>query len=1035
MIRFFIDRPIFAWVIAIIIMLAGGLAMSKLPVAQYPTIAPPTVSINTSYPGASAKVIEDSVTQIIEQNLKGLDGLLYMSSSSDGSGSASIMLTFTNNTNPDTAQVQVQNKLQSVLPMLPEAVQKQGVNVNKSRSGFLMVLGVVSENNSMNREDIADYLNANLVDPLSRVDGVGSVQVFGSQYAMRIWIDPNKLKSYSLTTAEIISAIKIENGQMAFGQIGAAPAVDNQELNAPIVARGRFENTEQFKNVIIKSNTNGSVVRLSDVARVEIGAENYSMASRFNGKPAAGLAISMATGANAMDTAKGVELKVKSMSNNLPNGLKIITAYDTTPFVKISIESVIHTLIEAVFLVFVVMFLFLQNFRATLIPTIAIPVVLLGTFGMLSVLGYSINMLTMFALVLAIGLLVDDAIVVVENVERIMSEEGLSPTEATKKSMTQISGALIGIGLVLSAVFIPMAFMPGSTGVIYRQFSATIVSTMVLSVIVAMILTPSLCAVFLKPINKNEHFSTNFFFTWFNTYFEKMSLSYQTKVRSILGCKKRFMLLFLVITILMSFLYIQLPSSFLPNEDQGMLMVSITAPVGATQSRTLESIEKMESYFLTNEKNSVDAVFSVQGFGMGSSGQNSGMAFIKLKDWSQRKSNDLSATAIAGRAMNGLSKIKDAQVFAMAPPAMPDLGNSSGFDFYLKDNASVGRDVLENAKVQFIANASKSKFLANVRINGMDSNPQLRIDIDNQKASALGVSLSDISNTLSAAWGGEYIDDFIDRGRVKKVYIQSDAPFRMKPEDFNLWSVKNTVGEMVSFSSFATYHWEYGSPRLSRYNGAPSIQINGQAAEGVSSSIAMKEVERLVSQLPEGVGMEWSGISYQEREVGSQTAILYSASLLVVFLCLAALYESWTIPVSILLVAPLGIMGTVLAAYFFGMERDVYFQVAMLTTIGLTSKNAILIVEFAKENFEKAGMSIVQAILYAIKVRLRPIIMTSLAFGLGVLPLAIATGAGSGAQNAIGIGVLGGMFFGTILGVFFIPLFFVVIQNLFKKTK
>ncbi|WP_429037699.1 efflux RND transporter permease subunit [Aeromonas media] len=1033
MISFFINRPVFAWVIAIMIMLSGVVAIRSLPVAQYPTIAPPTVSVSASYPGASSKAIEDSVTQIIEQNMKGIDGLLYMSSSSDSSGSANVTMTFSNDTDPDTAQVQVQNKMQSVLNMLPESVQRQGVRVNKSRSGFLMVLAVLSEDGSMSRDDISDYLNANLTDPLSRVDGVGSVQVFGSQYAMRVWLDPHKLKQHKLTSTEITNAIKTENAQMAFGEVGATPSVPGQELNATIVARGRFENVDQFKNVIIKSNQDGSKVRLSDVARVELGAENYAFASRFNGATASGVAISMATGANAMTTAKGVNNKIAEMSSNLPHGLKVVTAYDTTPFVKVSIKGVVSTLIEAIVLVFAVMYLFLQNVRATLIPTITIPVVLLGTFGMLFALGFSINMLTMFALVLAIGLLVDDAIVVVENVERIMTEEGLSPLEATRKSMGQISGALVGIGLVLSAVFVPMAFMTGSTGIIYQQFTATIVSAMALSVFIAMILTPSLCVSLLKPVKKGEHAKVNRFFEWFNRSFDSGSDKYQRGVKGLIARPARTFAMFVVIAGVMGVMYSKLPSSFLPAEDQGMLMVMITTPEGSTQERTLESVAKMESHFLENEKETVSGVFAVQGFGMGGSAQNTAMGFIRLKDWSERKAPGQSAAEIAGRAMMSLSKVKDAQIFVMSPPAMPELGNSEGFNFFLKDNAGLGREALDAARDQLIQSASKSPLLTSVRINGLNSAPQLRIEFDTDKAASLGVSLGTVNSTLSTAWGGSYIDDFIDRGRVKKVYLQSDAKFRMSPEDFAAWDVKNDKGEMVSISSFASMKWERSSPRLTRYNGAPAVEINGQPAQGVSSGDAMAEMERLVAELPQGIGMEWSGISYQERQVGAQTTILYAASLLAVFLCLAALYESWAIPTAVILAAPLGILGTVLSSTMFGMSRDVYFQVAMLTTVGLTSKNAILIVEFAKDHIEKEGMKLIDATLLAVKLRLRPIVMTSLAFGLGVLPLAIASGAGSGAQNAIGIGVLGGMLVGTVLGLLLVPLFFVLIFSLSKK--
>ncbi len=1039
MARFFIDRPIFAWVIAIIIMLAGALAIFTLPVSMYPTVAPPSVTINATYPGASAKVVEDSVTQIIEQNMKGLDGLMYFSSQSSGNGMATITLTFQTGTDGDIAQVQVQNKLQLAMPLLPQEVQRQGVNVSKSTSSFLQVIGFVSEDGSMTKDDISDYVGANIVDPLSRVPGVGTIQVFGGKYAMRIWLDPNKLHTYQLSIPEVTAAIRAQNAQVAVGSLGGAPAVEGQQLNATINAQDRLQTPEQFRNIIVRANTDGSTLRLGDIARVEMGTESYEFDSRYNGQQATGVAISLATGANALDTAAGVKQALSELEPFFPPGLEAVTPFDTTPFVQVSIKGVVKTLLEAIALVFLVMYLFLQNFRATLIPTIAVPVVLLGTFGVLAALGFSVNMLTMFAMVLAIGLLVDDAIVVVENVERIMSEEGLSPLEATRKSMDQITGALVGIGVVLSAVFVPMAFMSGSTGVIYRQFTVTIVSAMALSVLVAIVLTPALCATMLKPLKKGEHHDSGSgllarFFGWFNRSFEKTSGNYQRGVRGVLGRPKRFMAIFAALALVMGLLFMRLPSSFLPNEDQGVLMAMIQTPVGATQHRTIESIEALEKHFLENEKDAVESVFAVQGFSFAGMGQNMGIAFIKLKNWSERGDPKLSAEAVAGRAMGALSQVKDASIFVFAPPAMPELGIASGYSFYLQDNGGQGHDALIAARNQLLGLAGKSTLLANVRPNGQDDTPQLRIDVDVAKAGALGLSQDAINATLAAAWGGQYFDDFIDRGRVKRVYIQADAPFRMTPEDFNLWSVKNTAGEMVPFSTFGTSHWDYGSPRLERYDGVPSVEIQGEAAPGVSSGEAMDEIERLAKQLPPGFGIQWTAVSYQERESGSQTPLLYTLSLLIVFLCLAALYESWTVPTAVLLVVPLGILGAVLANTFRGMERDVYFQVAMLTTVGLTSKNAILIVEFAKANLE-SGMDLIEATMHAVRDRLRPIIMTSLAFGLGVLPLAIATGAGSGAQRGIGTGVVGGMVVGTLLGVFFIPLFFVVVERMFVQRK
>ena len=1037
MARFFIDRPIFAWVIAIIIMLAGALAVINLPVSMYPEVAPPAVEISATYPGASAKVVEDSVTQIIEQNMKGLDGLIYFSSNSSANGQATITLTFESGTNPDIAQVQVQNKLQLAMPLLPQEVQRQGINVAKSSSGFLQVIGFVSNDGSMDANDISDFVGSNVVDPLSRVPGVGNIQVFGGKYAMRIWLDPNKLHTYKLSVDEVTAAITAQNAQVAIGQLGGAPSVKGQQLNATINAQDRLQTPEQFRNILVRGGTDGSELRLGDVARVELGAESYDFVTRYNGKPSTGIAITLATGANALDTANGVRTALEDMKATFPAGLESVVPYDTTPFVQVSIKGVIKTLIEAIVLVFVVMYLFLQNFRATLIPTIAVPVVLLGTFGILAALGFSINMLTMFAMVLAIGLLVDDAIVVVENVERIMAEEGLSPLEATRKSMDQITGALVGIGLVLSAVFVPMAFMSGATGVIYRQFSATIVSAMGLSVLVAIVLTPALCATMLKPLKKGEHHVAHKgwsgrFFGGFNRGFDRSSEKYQRGVKGIIARPWRFMGIFAGLALVMGILFVRLPSSFLPNEDQGILMALVQTPVGATQERTLEAMAKLENHFLENESEAIESIFAVQGFSFAGMGQNAGMAFVKLKDWKDRN-DEQSVGAITGRAMGALGQIKDAFIFAFPPPAMPELGIGSGYTFFLKDNTGQGHDALLNARNQLLGAAGQSKLLANVRPNGQEDTPQLRIDVDVEKANALGLNMTSINNTLATAWGSSYIDDFIDRGRVKRVYVQSDADFRMNPDDFNVWSVKNSAGEMVPFSAFASKRWDFGSPRLERYNGVSAMEIQGEPATGVASGDAMNEIERIAKDLPPGYEIEWTALSYQERQAGSQTPLLYSLSLLIVFLCLAALYESWSVPTSVLLVAPLGILGAVLANTLMGLERDIYFQVAMLTTVGLTSKNAILIVEFAKENLEK-GAGLIEATMHAVRDRLRPIIMTSLAFGLGVLPLAIASGAGSGAQRAIGTGVLGGMLAGTLLGVFFIPLFFVVVQKLFNRT-
>lgn len=1034
MARFFIDRPIFAWVIAIIIMVAGALAITRLPISRYPDIAPPTVSIFANYSGASAKAVEDSVTQVIEQSMTGLDGLLYMASTSESNGSASVTLTFDSDTDPDTAQVQVQNKLQLATSSLPSIVQQQGLRVSKANPGFLMVLGFVSQDGSMDQRDIADYARANLVDPISRVDGVGNVQVFGSRYAMRIWLDPGKLETYRLMPADVIAAIRAQNQQVAVGQLGGMPAVPGQQLNATVTGQGRLQTPEQFRAIVVRSRADGSALTLGDVARVELGAEDYSVIARYNGQPATGVAISLATGANSLATAQRLEALLRQLEPTFPAGLTAVIPFDTTPFVTASIKEVLTTLLEAIVLVFLVMYLFLQNFRATLIPTIAVPVVLLGTFGVLATLGFSVNMLTMFAMVLAIGLLVDDAIVVVENVERLMSEEGLTPLEATRKSMDQITGALVGIGLVLSAVFVPMAFLGGSTGVIYRQFSATIVSAIALSVLVAIVLTPALCATMLKQIEKGHHASDTGFFGWFNKAFDRGNRHYQGAVRSMLSRSRRYLAVFAVMVAVMAVLFLRLPTAFLPAEDQGILLTQVQGPVGATQERMTAVIKQIEQHFLENEQDTVNSLFTVQGFSFGGSGQNTGIAFVSLKDWSERGTPERSASAVAGRAMASFSQIRDAFVFAFAPPAVPELGRSGGYAFYLEDTAGLGHEALTQARNQFLGMAAQSKLLANVRPNGQEDTPQFRIEVDTAKAGALGLSIAEINATLSSAWGSQYIDDFIDRGRVKRVIVQADAPYRMVPEDFNRWSVRNNQGEMVPFRAFATSRWDFGSPRLERYNGLAAMQINGEAAPGISSGVAMAEVERLVAQLPAGISLEWTGVSYQERAAGAQTPLLYTLSLLVVFLCLAALYESWTVPTAVLLVVPLGILGATLATWLRGMERDVYFQVAMLATVGLSSKNAILIIAFAKDNLER-GMDLVEATLAAARDRLRPILMTSIAFGFGVLPLAIATGAGSGAQRAIGTGVVGGMLVGTFLGILFVPLFYVGVQRLFTRGK
>ncbi|AZV21015.1 efflux RND transporter permease subunit [Mesorhizobium sp. M7A.F.Ce.TU.012.03.2.1] len=1026
---FFINRPIFAWVIAIVIMLGGLLALTSLPISQYPQIAPTTVNISATYPGADAQTVENSVTKVIEQGMTGIDNLDYMTATSTSTGSASITLTFTTAADPDTAQVQTQNKLQLVQSQLPQVVQSNGITVSKSSTGFLMVIGFVSTDGKMNSTDLADYVDATVNDTLKRVEGVGSTQLFGSGYAMRIWLDPDQLAKYALMPSDVATAIEAQNTQVSAGQLGGLPARKGQQLNATVTATSRLQTAEQFRNIILKSQTDGSLVRLNDVATVELGAESYTTQANYNGKPAAGVAVNLATGANAINTAEAVRSTIARLSSTFPQGVEVVYPYDTSPFVRLSIEEVVKTLAEAIVLVFLVMFIFLQNLRATIIPTIAVPVVLLGTFGVLSLFGYSVNTLTMFAMVLAIGLLVDDAIVVVENVERVMQEEGLPPKEATRKSMHEITGALIGIATVLSAVFVPMAFFGGSTGIIYRQFSVTIVSAMVLSVLVALVLTPALCATILRP--PKDHATQTGPFGWFNRVFDRGTLAYRDGSHGIINRSWRFLAVFLAIVVAVGWMFARLPSSFLPEEDQGILITSVSLPVGATQDRTERVLAEVTDHYLNQEKDVVDGVFTASGFGFGGAGQNVGIAFVRLKDFDLRKSPASAAQAIAGRAMGAFSKIRDAQVFALAPPAIQGFGNTNGFDFYLQDVNGAGHDALIQTRNQLLNLAGQNKLLANTRPNGQEDQPQFSVDIDQEKASALGVSLADINNTLSTAWGSDYVNDFIDRGRVKPVYLQSDPNFRMQPEDLDKWQVRNASGAMVPFSAFASSHWTFGSPRLERYNGSAAVEIQGAAATGISSGAAMDEIDKLVAQLPAGYSHEWTGLSHQEKLSGNQALSLYAISALVVFLCLAALYESWSIPFAVMLSVPIGIFGALLAASLFGQSNDVYFKVGLLTTIGLAAKNAILIVEFAIER-QTAGMGLVEATLEAARQRLRPILMTSLAFILGVLPLAIASGAGSGAQNSVGIGVMGGMIAATVIGVFLVPLLFVTVRRIFK---
>jgi HAE1 family hydrophobic/amphiphilic exporter-1/multidrug efflux pump len=1030
MARFFIDRPIFAWVIAIVIMLAGAMSIGTLSLEQYPDIAPTKVSINATYTGASAKTIEDSVTQVIEQKMKGLDRLVSMSSSSTSSGTARIELTFEAGTNADVAQMQVQNKLQQAESQLPQSVQSQGVTVTKSGTDFLMIVSLISEDGSASATDIGDYISSSLLDVVSRIDGVGDVQALGSGYAMRIWLDPAKLQKYSLMPSDVTSALTNQNTEVSAGQLGALPAASGQRLTATITARSKLRTTAQFREVIVKSDSSGAVVRLGDVARIELGSESYTIASRFDGKPSAAMGVKLATGANALTVSNAVKARLAELGPFFPNQMKAVVGYNTTPFVRISIEEVAKTLVEAMVLVVLIMYLFLQNLRATLVPAIAVPVVLLGTFGVLALMGYSINTLTMFGMVLAIGLLVDDAIVVVENVERLMAEEGLSPKEATRKSMREITGALVGIALVLSAVFIPMAFFGGSTGVIYRQFSVTIVASMLLSVLVALTLSPALCATLLKPVEAGHHHEKRGFFGWFNRNFERNAERYRSGVGGLLHRGKRSLLVYALLVAVLGVVFMRLPTSFLPDEDQGTLMAQVKLPASATDEQLQQTMKSFEAYLGSQKE--VAHFITLTGL---SGDQATGNAFITLKDWSEREGKAQDAASLARRfTMDMAARTSNANVFVMLPPAVRGLGSNAGFDVQLQDLGGIGHEALVQAREQFLSLARKDPALSQVHSNNLDDTPQFAIDIDDRKAAALSLSTSDINDTLSSAMGGSYVNDFINNGRVKKVYVQADAPFRMQPDSIDSWHVRNGNSEMVPFSAFASSRWTYGSPQLSRYNGMSSFELIGDPAAGVSSGTAMNAVEGIMKQLPQGIGYEWAGSSYQERLSGSQAPLLYAVSILFVFLCLAALYESWSVPFSVMLVVPLGVLGAVLATRLAGLSNDVYFQVGLLTTVGLAAKNAILIVEFAKQ-LQDEGMALVEATLQAVRLRLRPILMTSLAFMFGVLPLALSTGAGSGSRRAIGVGVLGGVATATALGIFFVPLFFVVIRRFFASRK
>jgi multidrug efflux pump len=1031
--RFFIDRPVFAWVLALIVMLAGAISIPLLPVAQYPSIAPPAVSISVNYPGASAETVQSTVVQVIEQQLSGLDHLLYFSSESDKDGTITITLNFDQGTNPDIAQVQVQNKLQLAQPRLPLVVQQQGITVAKATKNFLIVIGFVSTDEKMNSTDLGDFAASTVQDPISRTAGVGDYLLFGSQYAMRIWLDPAKLNNFGLTPGDVSVAVQAQNVQVAAGELGGLPSINNQQLNATIIGPSYLQTPEQFGQILLRVQPSGAKVLLRDVARIEFGGETYSIQSKYNGHPAAALAVKLASGANALDTVKAVRATMEKLRPNFPPGVDVVYPYDTTPFVILSITDVVKTLFIAVVLVFLIMYLFLQSLRVTLVPTIAVPVVLLGTCAVLNLAGYSINSLTMFGMVLAIGLLVDDAIVVVENVERVMQEQGLSPKEATRVSMQQISGALVGIALVLTAVLLPMAFFSGSTGVIYRQFSITIVTSMVLSVLVALIFTPALCATLLKKPEKAHHEKRGPF-GWFNRNFDRGNRRYIKVVGAAVRHPGRSLFVFGGIVAIMAIAFLRIPTGFLPDEDQGVMFIQVTAPPGATSVRTQAVLDEIADYLHKEEAESIEGVFEVNGFSFGGRGQNAGLAFVRLKDWSLRPGAHNRVQAIAARAMARFKQIKDAQAFAFAPPAVLELGNATGFDFELLDTTNQGHAALIAARNQLLGMTRQDPRMVAVRPNGIDDEPQYDIKIDREKASALGLTLADVNATLSAAWGTSYIDDFLDRGRVKRVYMQGAPESRMLPDQLGSWYVRNGQSQMVPFSAFAVGNWGFGSPKLERYDGLPSVEILGSPAPGLSSGTALQAMQELFNKLPPGFGFEWTGLSYEEQKSGSQTTLLYAGSLLIVFLCLAALYESWTIPVAVLLVVPLGVVGAVLATSLRGLDNDVYFQVGLLTTIGLSAKNAILIVEFAKENYDR-GMGLVESAIEAARERLRPILMTSLAFILGVLPLALASGAGSGGQNAIGTGVAGGMVSATILAIFLVPVFFVVVLSLFKVKR
>ncbi len=1033
--RFFIDRPIFAWVLAIVAMLAGALSLVKMPISQYPNIAAPAVAIAVSYPGASAQTVQDTVVQVIEQQLSGLDGFRYMSAESSSDGSMTIIVTFEQGTDPDIAQVQVQNKLQLATPRLPEEVQRQGLRVVKYQKNFFLIIGLADNTGKLTNFDLGNLIASQLQDPISRIDGVGDYMLFGSPYAMRIWLDPAKLNSYQLTPGDVAGAIREQNVQVSSGQLGGLPTRSGVQLNATVLGKTRMTTPAEFKEILVKVNADGSQVRVKDVASVELGADNFSIFSKRNGQPSAGLALRLASGGNLLETVKAVKAEMEKQKAYLPEGIEVIYPYDTTPVVEASISSVVHTIIEAVVLVFLVMYLFLQNFRATLIPTLAVPVVLLGAFALLPYFGLSINVLTMYAMVLAIGLLVDDAIVVVENVERLMHEEGLTPLEATRKSMGQIQGALVGIGLVLSAVFVPMAFFGGSAGIIYKQFAVTIVLCMSLSVLVALIFTPALCATLLKKPKGDAHHEKKGFFGWFNRTFDRGTNRFERGVGGMLKHRGRYLLAFVLITAGTGYLFTQIPKAFLPNEDQGLMMVEVRMPVNSSSERTEAVLTQVQDYLKAEEGELIEHVLTINGFNFAGRGQNSGLGLLMLKDWEHRAEDGQDVFSIAERANAHFAGIKDATVMAFVPPAILEMGNAMGFNLYLQDNAGVGHAALMEARNQFLQLANEHPKLRAVRPNGKDDEPQFQVNIDDEKARALQLSIASINETMSAAWGSMYVNDFIDQGRVKRVYIQGQDDSRISPEDFDKWYVRNALGEMVPFSAFATGEWVFGSPKLERYGGISSMEILGEPAPGYSTGDAMVAIAGIMQQLPPGIGLSYTGLSYEEIQTGDQAPMLYALTVLIVFLCLAALYESWSVPASVMLVVPLGILGAVLATLMRELNADVYFQIGLMTTVGLSAKNAILIVEFAKDLYEKEGMPLVDAAIHAARLRLRPIVMTSLAFTCGVLPMALASGAGAGSQHSVATGVVGGMITATVLAVFFVPLFYVVVVKLFEGRK